>query len=131
MAGGLIPKADQQFFLLVASLSICSSHRFLQNYLHSSTDVCIFKPCPSIPEQIEDTLSDSPKVLIAGYGRVGRLLGATLEARGIPYVAIDNNFENVKKLRDQGHRVIYADSRKIDIWRHLHLDSVRANRDCH
>lgn len=126
VAGGLIPKADQQFFLLVASLSM-----FFTPFFTKLAPVIIrrlhLQAAPEhSSEHIKDTLSDAPKVLIAGYGRVGLLLGATLEARGIPYVAIDNNFENVRKLRDQGHRVIYADSRKIDVWRHLQLESVKA-----
>ncbi|HAJ90735.1 MAG TPA: hypothetical protein DCM27_06975 [Rhodospirillaceae bacterium] len=125
VAGGLLPKEDQQFFLLVASLSMFCTPFFTR------LSPWIIKRLPStIPdyqsEDIADALSDAPKILIAGYGRVGRLLGATLESRGIPYVAIENNFEKVKKLREQGHRVIFADSRKIDIWRHLHLDSVKA-----
>ncbi len=125
VAGGLIPKEDQQFFLLVASLSMFCAPFFTKL---APTIIKLF-PAPSNAEyqsvNPEQDLSDSPKVLIAGYGRVGRLLGATLEARMVPYVAIENNFEKVKKLREQGHRVIFADSRKIDIWRHLNLDSVK------
>lgn len=126
VAGGLIPKADQQFFLLVASLSMF----FTPFFTRLAPTIIKYLPAPSTPEtpsepSSDNTPSDDPKVLIAGYGRVGRLLGATLEARMIPYVAIENNFEQVKKLREKGHRVIYADSRKIDIWRHLHLDSVK------
>lgn len=125
VAGGLIPKADQQFFLLVASLSMF----FTPFFTKLSPVIIKFLPASATsdppPEAANDKLSDDPKVLIAGYGRVGRLLGATLEARMIPYVAIENNFDQVKKLREKGHRVIYADSRKIDIWRHLNLDSVK------
>lgn len=125
VAGDLIPKTDQQFFMLVASLSMFFTPFF------SRLSPMIIKRFPAgnepdhSSENIEKDLSDSPRVLIAGYGRVGRLLGATLESRGIPYVAIENNFDKVKKLREQGHRVIFADSRKIDIWRHLHIDTVK------
>lgn len=125
VAGGLIPKEDQQFFLLVASLSMFCTPFFTKL---APTIIKTFPAGANAEYQSvspEKDLSDSPKVLIAGYGRVGRLLGATLESRMVPYVAIENNFDKVKKLREQGHRVIFADSRKIDIWRHLNLDSVK------
>jgi CPA2 family monovalent cation:H+ antiporter-2 len=125
VAGGIIPKEDQQFFLLVASLSMFCTPFFTKL---APTIIKLFPAGANAEYQSvspEKDLSDSPKVLIAGYGRVGRLLGATLEARMVPYVAIENNFDKVKKLREQGHRVVFADSRKIDIWRHLNLDSVK------
>lgn len=125
-AGNLLSKEDQQFFLLVASLSMFFAP-FLTKLSPFIVKIFTNLNTTDIPiENIEHhTPSDSPQVLIAGYGRVGRLLGATLEGKMIPYIAIENNFEKVKKLREQGHRVIYADSRKIDIWKHLHLESVK------
>lgn len=124
MAGNLLPKEDGQFFLLVASLSM-----FATPFLTRLSPVILkYLPAPAVhqTELADENLSDAPQILIAGYGRVGRLLGATLESKGIPYIAIENNFEKVRKLKDEGHRVIFADSRKIDIWKHLHGDTVKA-----
>jgi CPA2 family monovalent cation:H+ antiporter-2 len=124
MAGNLLPKEDGQFFLLVASLSM-----FATPFLTKLSPIVLrYLPTPDAPntELANIDLSDKPQILIAGYGRVGRLLGATLENKLIPYIAIENNFEKVRKLKDEGHRVIFADSRKIDIWKYLFGDSVRA-----
>lgn len=124
MAGNLLPKEDGQFFLLVASLSMFATPFFTR----LSPVILKFLPAPAAlqTELVDENLSDAPQILIAGYGRVGRLLGATLESKGIPYIAIENNFEKVRRLKDEGHRVIFADSRKIDIWKHLHGDTVKA-----
>jgi len=123
MAGNLLPKEDGQFFLLVASLSM-----FATPFLTKLSPVILqYLPAPSPSPDVADiTISDAPLVLIAGYGRVGRLVGATLENRMIPYIAIEHNFEKVTKLKAEGHRVIFGDSRKIEIWRHLPIESVKA-----
>lgn len=127
VASGIIPKDDGQFFLLVASLSIFATPfltRLSPLLLHHLNFNVI---APS--QQNTDTdirLTNQPEVLIAGYGRIGRLLGTTLENQMVPYIAIENNFEKVRDLKDQGHRIIFADARKIDVWRRLHLDSVKA-----
>ena len=124
MAGNLLPREEGQFFLLVASLSM-----FATPFLTRLSPIILkYLPTP-VAQQTELSnidFSDEPQILIAGYGRVGRLLGATLENKRIPYIAIENNFEKVKKLKDEGHRVIFADSRKIDIWKHLLGDAVKA-----
>jgi CPA2 family monovalent cation:H+ antiporter-2 len=125
MAGNLLPREDGQFFLLVASLSMFATPFFTR------LSPVLLKYIPAPTRLIHafadaDDLSDKPQVLIAGYGRVGKLLGATLENKMISYIAIENNFEKVRELKAQGHRVIFADGRKIDIWKHLYSDSVKA-----
>lgn len=124
MSGKIIPIEEGQFFLLVASLSMFASP-FLTRLSPLALKHFASSDAPAT-DTPDISLSDAPQVLIAGYGRVGRLLGATLENKRISYIAIENNFEKVRKLKNEGHRVIYADSRKIDIWKYLHVESVKA-----
>ncbi|MCG3186411.1 MAG: putative cation/proton antiporter YbaL [Rhodocyclaceae bacterium] len=42
------------------------------------------------------------QVVLVGYGRVGKRIAGALEARGIPYVVVEQNRELVEKLRKQG-----------------------------
>lgn len=42
------------------------------------------------------------QVVLVGYGRVGRRIAKTLDARGIPYVVAEQNREAVEDLRRQG-----------------------------
>jgi len=42
------------------------------------------------------------QVVLVGYGRVGRRIGAALSERGIPYVVVEQNRERVEDLRKQG-----------------------------
>ena len=57
-------------------------------------------------ENIEKT---APRVVIAGYGRVGHTIGAILGSSGIPYVAFDTNASLVDQWRLEGHPVFYGD----------------------
>ncbi|TVQ85507.1 MAG: portal protein [Chromatiaceae bacterium] len=52
-----------------------------------------------------------PRVIIAGYGRVGHTIGAVLAAHRIPYVAFDANPVLVARWRSDGYPVFYGDIR--------------------
>ena len=65
-------------------------------------------------------------VVIAGFGRVGRLLAELLEQERIDYVAIDCDADNVARLRDMGAPVHYGDAGDEHVLAHLGLDHARA-----
>jgi len=48
-------------------------------------------------------------VIIAGYGRVGQIIGHMLEGSQIPYIAYDNDHELVMEKRTQGKPVYYGE----------------------
>lgn len=50
-----------------------------------------------------------PRVIIAGYGRVGHTIGAILASHGIDYVAFDPNPGLVARWRSEGYPVFYGD----------------------
>ena len=49
-------------------------------------------------------------VIIAGFGRVGHLIGAMLAEHNIPYVAVDADAELVARERKAGHPVYFGDA---------------------
>lgn len=61
----------------------------------------------------------SGHVLIAGFGRVGRLLAEVLTKQGVPYVAIDMDAHRVYQLRSQGYPVFYGNASKPELLRKL------------
>lgn len=50
-----------------------------------------------------------PRVVIAGYGRVGHTIGTILAQSQIPFVAFETNAALVAKWRHEGHPVYYGD----------------------
>jgi len=52
-----------------------------------------------------------PRVVVAGYGRVGHTIGAVLSSQGIPYIAFDANPAAAARWRGEGLPVHYGDIR--------------------
>lgn len=127
MASGIIAQDAGDFFLMVTILSIfmtpllTRTSPYVIKKLHLNTPVPPFQ-IPDIPVNY----NESPAVLIAGYGRVGHLIGSILEGLEVPFVAIEQNHEIVRNLRNTGQRVIFADARKIDIWKKFDIENVKA-----
>ncbi|WP_431266824.1 cation:proton antiporter [Dankookia sp. P2] len=68
----------------------------------------------------------TPRVVIAGFGRVGQMVAAMLEVHRVPYVALDSDPDEVAKQRARGKQVYYGDVTNIELVRHLQLDTARA-----
>lgn len=124
MASSLMPSHHVQFFLLVTALAMMITplvfkiapfagkiaHRLTS---HAGEDHDIPQPGERL-------------VIIAGFGRIGQLLGNALAEEQIAYIAFDHNAERVQALKRQGFRVIYGDARKLELWHRLHSDHVIA-----
>jgi CPA2 family monovalent cation:H+ antiporter-2 len=54
-------------------------------------------------------------VVIAGYGRVGQLLGEILDREGVPYLAIDRDAQRVATLHAAGAPVYFGDAEHPDL----------------
>ncbi|OZA14817.1 MAG: Kef family K(+) transporter [Hydrogenophilales bacterium 17-62-8] len=58
-------------------------------------------PYAELPASTERKYLEGQVVLV-GYGRVGQRIARALDARGIPYVVVEQNRERVEALRDTG-----------------------------
>lgn len=65
-------------------------------------------------------------VVISGFGRVGRILGRTLDADAIPYVALDTHAEGVSAARQEGMPVYYGDASRLEMLRRAHAETAAA-----
>lgn len=54
-------------------------------------------------------------VIIAGYGRTGRMVAALLEAQSADYVAVDLDSRIVARFRKEGDPVYFGDIRRADV----------------
>ncbi len=125
LTGKLLPEADAQFFLLVASLSLLTTP-FMARLAPFAARLVSFND----PVQREDEPpTDGPQsnhIVIAGFGRVGMTLANILEEQGIPYIAIDTDGEHVHKLRAKGYSVMFGNARKIELWSKLNIANASA-----
>lgn len=70
-------------------------------------------PAPAF-DPIEDEGND---VLIAGFGRVGQIVGRMLRASGRPFTALEFDPDQVSMVRGYGNKVHFGDARRLDVLR--------------
>jgi CPA2 family monovalent cation:H+ antiporter-2 len=75
---------------------------------------------------IDPLRSARSKVLIVGYGRVGRLVADMLARHGVPWIAIERAPRLIAAVRQQGHEVILGDAARPDVLDRLGLDTALA-----
>ena len=66
------------------------------------------------------------RVIIAGYGRVGRLVGEMLKRHAIPFIALDSDAARVTEQRRLGNPVYFGDSANTDMLRRCDIGTARA-----
>ncbi len=58
-------------------------------------------------------------VIIAGFGRVGKVVAFMLEQKGVDYVAVDSNIALVKKARMEGYQIYHGDMTSYEVMKAL------------
>ncbi|CAO4153732.1 cation:proton antiporter domain-containing protein [Methylorubrum aminovorans] len=66
------------------------------------------------------------RVIVAGYGRVGRLVGEMLKRHAIPYLALDSDPARVAEQRRLGSPVYFGDSANTEMLRRCDIATARA-----
>lgn len=122
---GLVARPVGDFMLLVVGLSMALTPllarlgRALSQVLDRHEAPAAAQPAAAVP-------LDQPHVIIAGCGRVGRLLGELLEAEQVPHVAIDADAARVAALRRAGVPVHYGDASRAELLNAVHADRAVA-----
>lgn len=70
--------------------------------------------------------SETARVLVIGYGRVGRLVGEMLGRHQVEWVAVDRNAQEVDSGRRAGEPVFFGDAARPEFLERLGLASARA-----
>ena len=65
-------------------------------------------------------------VIMAGYGRVGQMVGQLLRSQGVPFVVIENNASLLAQYRQLGAPVVFGDASRPELLGKLHLESAQA-----
>jgi len=77
-------------------------------------------------KQLLEELPLAGHVVLCGYGRVGKYVGAALEMAKIPYMVIEYNQKKAALLKERGIPVVYGDPADIDILDFAQVDKARA-----
>jgi monovalent cation:proton antiporter-2 (CPA2) family protein len=65
-----------------------------------------------------------PKVIIAGFGRFGQIVGRILTAKKISFTALEANQTQVDFLRRFGNEVFYGDASRLELLRSAHAENA-------
>ena len=74
----------------------------------------------------EDIAELEGHIIIAGFGRVGRTVARLLDAKLVPYIAIDTDVQRVLDGRRDGHAVYFGNAARADVLRLLGGEKARA-----
>jgi len=119
LAAHIMPPEAAQYFLLVTALSmmitpvLATGARALGRVLQN--------PSRALPDWLPQSAKKAREnhFIIAGFGRVGMMLGQILEAHHVPYVAVDQNAMHAGRMRDLSFPVYYGDARRMELWKRL------------
>ena len=121
----LIAPDTAAFVLIVVALTMAAIpvlHTlggYLEKRLASPT-----APHPATQIAVPD--NDTPRVIVAGFGRVGRVIASLLEAHKLPYIAVDSDVRAVAAGRDEGKPVYFGNIKHPDFLRHCGIETATA-----
>ncbi len=116
----LLPASTAQFVILVVTLSMVTTP-FLYSLLERFLDK------EDVDDRPFDTLSlhDRP-VVIAGFGRIGQIVGRILSMHQIPFMALEANAKHVDFVRQFGNEVYFGDATRLDSLRAAGVPNAKA-----
>lgn len=81
-------------------------------------------PHPELPggDALQAAAGRPGQVVIGGYGRVGHTIAVLLQARGVPFVALDTDPKRVAQGRADGHAVSYGDIADPELLAAIHVE---------
>jgi monovalent cation:proton antiporter-2 (CPA2) family protein len=117
LSEGILTAAAAQFLvlavtvsMLLAPLSFALHERLLERWLERSK-----------PPEFDEIDGPGNPVIIAGYGRYGQIVSRVLRMAGIPFTAIELDYQQVDFVRRFGNKVYYGDASRLEL-----LESAKA-----
>ncbi|MCI0573597.1 MAG: monovalent cation:proton antiporter-2 (CPA2) family protein [Myxococcaceae bacterium] len=77
------------------------------------------------PRPFEVVPVEENPVIIAGFGRMGQVVGRILQAKRIGFTAMDIDPEHIEFLKRFGNKVFYGDASRLDLLRAARADKAK------
>jgi monovalent cation:proton antiporter-2 (CPA2) family protein len=72
-----------------------------------------------------DRIEEENRVIIAGFGRFGQIVGRILRARRIPFTALEASQAQVDFVRRFGNKIFYGDASRLELLRAASADKAQ------
>ncbi|MEO8040731.1 MAG: monovalent cation:proton antiporter-2 (CPA2) family protein [Betaproteobacteria bacterium] len=119
LASKAISSETAEFLIVIVTISMALTpvlFLFNENVIAPRLKAKVAPHFDAIPDQEE------PRVVIAGFGRVGQIVGRVLNARRIAFTALDISADQVDAVRRFGRQAYFGDAAKLDLLRAAKLD---------
>jgi monovalent cation:proton antiporter-2 (CPA2) family protein len=109
----LVSRETADLLLIVVTASMVLSPLMI-----AAADALAHRLEPSPPPPAYDAIEpEEPRVLIAGFGRVGQIVARVLRARQIRFTALEVSQAQVDFVRRFGNKLYYGDASRLDMLR--------------
>lgn len=116
---GVINRELAELLAVVVTLSMIATPLLLR------IDDQLRKRAPKSDEAVFDMLPDEQgHVVLAGFGRMGQIIARILKAKGIKFIALDADPQQVNLVKRFGNESYYGDASRLDILRAAQMDKA-------
>ncbi|WP_119268405.1 cation:proton antiporter domain-containing protein [Taklimakanibacter deserti] len=122
VSAGVVTAIMSDALLVIVSLSMASIP--LLDYVGRPLSRKILSAAAEMPMELPPGDSEA-RVVIAGFGRVGRLIGKMLEEHDISYIAVDTDPQVVAHERKAGKPIYYGDASRAEFLRACNIEHVQ------
>jgi len=119
-SNGLISTAQRDMLVLVITLSMAATPLLVR----LRTEIAPKTKTTTPAREFDKLDAATPRVIIAGMGRVGQIVARMLNANRIPFTALESDPEQVDFMRHFGNTVFYGDASRLDLLRAAQADKA-------
>jgi len=122
---GLLTPLGNETALIVVSISMLAIPIFARIGQRMSRKLVVKGMLPAAA--LEEPPSDAAnRVIVVGYGRVGKLVGAMLQENQIPYIAVESDADIVAAERKHGTPIYFGDASRPEFLRRCGIGEAKA-----
>ncbi|MDN2482232.1 glutathione-regulated potassium-efflux system protein KefB [Vibrio agarivorans] len=124
---GLLNADLMAFLLLVVSISMVTTPLALmaQSYWYAHRLNASHED-----EEVQGVVNKQPRVIIAGFGRFGQVVGRLMYANKIKITVLESDASQIQLLRRFGYKVFYGDATQLDLLRAAGAETAEAMIVC-
>jgi glutathione-regulated potassium-efflux system ancillary protein KefC/glutathione-regulated potassium-efflux system protein KefB len=115
---GIMTAENAELLVLVVTASMILSPMLLALY------EALSKAPASDSRPFDTPVELYPKVIIAGFGRFGQIVGRILVAKKITFTALEVNQTQVDFIRRFGNQIYYGDASRLELLRAAHAENA-------
>ena len=122
-ANHLLSKDQVDYLLVIVSLSMVTTPLLLKAQQYWLSRQLNHQDDNDLYHDVQDK---EPRVIIAGFGRFGQVIGRLLYANKIKLTVLESDAGQIKLLRKFGYKVFYGDASSLELLRAAGADKAEA-----